>query len=173
MGRNFARFHTKGKRSDRQNLWIGVNINLVTVGGNSKVLVGVLGAAALALRPFTVVRTRLMFQVELDQTAASELTRGAMGFIVVSDQASAAGVASVPGPHTNTDGEFFVWEPFINSFALGDATGFVEPAGTVITVDSKAMRKCGPNEDVVSVVEVEGTPGAIINIQGRFLVKLH
>ncbi len=172
MARRFAR-STKFARADRQSIWVGIDISLVTVGANTKILAGTFNTATLENRPFTIVRTRAALQIESDQTAASEVTRGAVGMTVVSDQAVAAGIASIPGPHDNTDGEWFVWEPFINSFALGDATGFVEPAGTNITIDSKAMRKVNANDDLAVVFEVQGTPGAIITMQGRMLIKLH
>ncbi len=172
--RHVSRFTGGGKRSDRLPQWLAINVNLVSVAGNAKVLASVLNAGALALRPFTIVRTRALFQVESDQTAASETTRGAVGMAVVSEQATTAGIASVPGPHSDADASaWFVWEPFINSFLFVSGVGFDEPAGSSFQIDSKAMRKVGPNEDVALVFEVEGTPGAVMTMQGRFLVKLH
>ena len=166
-----ARTFTRAKRA---NVWIGVFIDLVTVAASSKVLVGSLNAAALALRPFTIIRSRIIYQVETDQSAASEAARGAFGMIVVSDQALAAGVASIPGPTTNSDGEFFVWDPWITSFLFGDATGFTDPTGSFREIDSKAMRKVENNEDVALVMEnAEATSGVNAQLSGRFLVKLH
>ncbi len=174
MARRFPARVVRGTKSDRQTQWIGVDISLVTVAANTKVLAGVLNAGALALRPFTVVRSRLLFQLESDQTAASEVTRGAIGAIVVSEQATAAGAGSIPGPHQEADSSgWFVWEPFINSFLFLDATSFNEPNGYMKVVDSKAMRKVGPNEDVAIMFEVQGTPAVVISMQGRMLLKLH
>ena len=159
-------------KTDRQPIWIGVNLSgSVVVTGN--VLLGSFNTAALEARPFTIIRTRLIVHVESDQSAASEVTRGGFGITVVSDQAVAAGAASVPAPIANTDAPFFVYEAFINSFELGDATGFVQPSGTLLTVDSKAMRKVGINEDVAVVGQTAGAAGSIITVAGRMLVKLH
>ncbi len=134
---------------------------------------GTLNAVALELRPFTIVRTRAVLHIESDQTAASELVKGAYGMIVVSDQAVAAGSASVPGPVSAPDAPFFTYEPFINSFILGTGVGFEEPGGTYITIDSKGMRKVGIGEDVAFIVETAVAFGSLVSIQGRFLIKMH
>ncbi len=156
----------------RESIWIGVSSS-TTLPASAKVLISLLNATALATRPFTIVRTRLWLHVETDQSAASETVRGAFGVIVVSDQAVAAGAASVPGPVTNTDADFLVYQPFVNIFTLGDATGFVEPTGTSVMIDSKAMRKVGANEDVAYMMENAVAFGAILTLQGRYLIKLH
>ena len=59
--------------SDRQMVWLGAGILSATVSGSVATLLSMFNAAALALRPFTIVRTRLMIQIESDQSAASEL----------------------------------------------------------------------------------------------------
>ncbi len=93
---------------------------------------------------------------------------------VVSDQASAAGVGSVPTPVTESDADFFLYEPLMAAFTFADATGIDADSGTVTQFDSKAMRKVGINEDVVLVVENEhSTQGAAVTIIGRMLLKLH
>ena len=60
-----------------------------------------LNAAALALRPFTIVRSRFEVGIISDQTAATEDQLGAIGMAVVSDQAVAVGVTAVPTPITD------------------------------------------------------------------------
>jgi len=166
-GRTFA-------KSDRQAVWLGIDIDPVTIAAGATVLVATLNAAALALRPFTVVRTRAMINWGSDQAAASEAPLGALGLIVVSDQAAAAGSGSVPSPVGNTDAPFFVWEPLISTFLFGDLTGFIEPSGYNLVVDSKAMRKVGVNEDVaIQVGNTSSAEGAIAVMIGRMLVKLH
>ena len=131
-----------------------------------------MNAAGLALRPFTVVRTRLYINVNSDQVAASESYRGAFGMIVVSDQAIAAGVGSVPKPLADTDADWFVYEPYAGGIEFATAAAFIEPSGLLLTVDSKAMRKVGKNEDIAGVFEGAGN-GILSQMTGRFLVKLH
>ena len=164
---------TRGGKSDRQSVWIGITLLQVALVAGSKTMVLSLNAAALAARPFTIIRTRFLLQYTSDQLAASEAPQANFGIIVVSDQAVAAGAASVPGPTTNTDAPWFVHEGLIADFIFGDGTGFHTAGGYVTKVDSKAMRKVGQNEDVAFMVEQRAALGAIIALQGRMLVKLH
>ncbi len=160
-------------RADRVPVWFNASWAATTLGGNAKTLIAVLNAAALALRPFTIIRSRGVIHVESDQIAASEATVGALGMIVVQDEATAAGIASIPGPLTEVDAQFFVYEPFVNVLEFGDITGFVEPAGTFWSYDSKAMRKVALTEDLAVTAELNVGAGAVITGVGRILVKLH
>ena len=159
-------------RSKRGNVWIGITIES-TVGGAAKTLLASLNAAALLLRPFTVVRTRGILSIRSDQVAVTETARGALGLIVASDEAIAAGAASVPGTVSNPTAPWFVYEPWVHTILFATAAAFNSPASTSVVVDSKAMRKVGQNEDVGFTMELATAPGAIIVFQGRMLVKLH
>ena len=157
----------------RASVWAFVDVDSIVVGANSKVLVASLNAAALALRPFTIVRTHLTVFWESDQVAAAERPLGAFGMIVVTDQARAAGAGSVPHPVNEADASWFAWQGLISSLAFASGTGFVEPSGSSYSVDSKAMRKVGINEDMVLMAgNVSAAGGAILSIQGRFLLKM-
>jgi len=160
-------------KSDRRTVWFNFSVGATTLVASSQVLLASLNAQALGFRPFTIVRTRVLMQIESDQSAASEATNGAYGAIIVSDEAVAAGSASIPGPTSDTDAPWFVWQPWINSFLLGDGTGFVEPAGYTVVIDSKSMRKVGLNQDVAIMAQEAGGVGAIITARGRMLIKLH
>ncbi len=133
-----TRFH---RPSPRSNVWIGIDVGSSAVAGGTSVLLATLNAAGLLLRLFTIVRTRLRFLVKSDQVATTEEFRGVLGQIVISDQASAAGAASIPAPITESDGDWFTYEPFINRFEDATSVGFIQPSGTFISSDSKAMRK--------------------------------
>ena len=173
MPRTFSRMIRGRARQVRQMVWLQFDQADNTVAGNSTELLTSLNAAALALRPFTIIRTRLIIAVRSDQITTTERVRAVIGHIIVSDQASAAGVASIPSPVANADAPFFVYEPLLHDFIFGSGVGFQSPGQTNVTVDSKAMRKVGNNEDMVSVIESEGTPGLIVTQLGRVLVKLH
>ncbi len=91
---------------------------------------------------------------------------------VVSDSASAAGVASVPTPITQADADFFVYESLVTSFLFASAVG-ISDGNQGQRFDSKAMRKVGIDEDIVVTVENgNATDGANIAFVGRMLVKL-
>ncbi len=164
---------TRHERSSRQPLWLGADLAPTVIASGGKTLLTSLNAAALALRPFTIIRTRLLLHLDTDQGAASESPNGAYARMVVNDQAVGIGSTAIPGPLTNADAPWFVYEGMISNFVFASAVGADSHAGFWVTIDSKAMRKVGNNEDLVSVVELNPTFGGIINVIGRTLVKLH
>jgi len=96
---------------------------------------------------------------------------GAFGLAIVSDQAFAAGVASVPGPFSQADWDgWFVWRSFDYALEAGDATGF-RLISINQEVDSKAMRKISDNETIVLVAESQNN-GLRISLPLRLLFKL-
>ena len=91
---------------------------------------------------------------------------------MVSDQASAIGVTAVPTPVTDfaSDLWFFHKHFFAMESALTDRTR----GGFIGSVDSKAMRKVNPDEDVVFVIQsAAASSGLILNMAGRMLIKLY
>jgi len=95
---------------------------------------------------------------------------------VVTDQAAATGVGAVPNPSGidgNPDSDFFVWQALVEDFIFGDATGLRSNQGRVFQIDSKAMRKVGPNEDIVMIADLNSSVGAIMITHGRRLIQLH
>ncbi len=157
----------------RQNLWLGFNIGSTTLVGSSAQLISSLNAAALALRPFTVVRTRLLVTFESDQAAVSERPIGSFGVQVVTDNATAIGITAVPQPDTDTDNDFFVYQSLIHSTIFLSSIGLQTPAQTQFVIDSKAMRKVGPGDDIAMTTELSTASGAVLVVQGRALLKLH
>ncbi len=153
--------------------WFGIDVSATTIAADASTLIASLNAGGLLDRPFTILRTRGVIHIETDQSAASESPAGVVGMIVVNDQALGAGSGSIPDPVPAADAPWIVYEPFIDAFVLGDATGFVESAGVNITFDSKAMRKVGPNEDVALMCEEAAGFGVSITMLGRMLVQLH
>jgi len=134
-GRTFAR--TSRGATD----WGRVIDPHTAVPAGTKVLIATLALTNSGIGE-TVRRTRGMLSVVSDQSSVMEQQNGALGMIVVSDLAVAAGVASIPGPVTdaNDDG-WFVWVPVsqMSGSALGgNVTHSVQPS---IQFDSKAMRK--------------------------------
>ncbi len=133
---------------------------------------GSLNAAALAMRPFTIVRQHYELYVISDQAAAIEQQMGAFGVAVVSDQASAIGVTAVPTPITDLGSDLWV----THQIFMGDASTITDRSipGARYSVDSKAMRRVNNDQDVVIVAELDTQgQGFILFAGGRFLVKLH
>jgi len=144
--------------------------NITSAGGT---ILNSLNAALLAKRPFTVIRTHLMYQVTSDQIAASESYLGAVGIAVASEQAVAAGVASVPTPATDASSEaWFLHEWFTGEIIFGTGVGFTEN-NQMNRVDSKAMRKVDDGENLYMAVELELLSGFTFTAAGRLLIKEH
>ncbi len=159
----------------RTTLWLSAGVTNTTVGGGALVLFASLNAGALALRPFTVVRTRITMSATSDQLAATELSQGVLALQVVTETAVAAGIASVPTGITEADADFFVYQPWINSIVSATSVGIIENggAGNSWIIDSKAMRKVGTDDDIVTTVENRTAGGINIALEGRILIKLH
>ena len=160
----------------RETVWLGGLVVRTALGSPSTAAIHTsLAAPALALRPFTVVRTRGYFHWRSDQSAASENQDVAYGNVIVSDQAAAVGVTAVPTPATDSDSDlFYVYEAGTSRIDFQSAVGVRQNFGYTITIDSKAMRKVGEDQDLLEVVETAATSaGATVVTFTRTLVKLH
>ncbi len=159
----------------RTKMWIGAGVGQDTIVSATKTLISTLSAGALLLRPFTILRTRQLIFYSSDQITAIEGPFGSYGKIVVTDTAAAIGVTAVPNPDTTAgdpDADWFVHESFASRFTFASAVGIMD-IGYVTTVDSKAMRKVGPDDNVVSMFTQIPTVGALLITQGRMLIQLH
>ena len=148
-------------------------ITLTQASLGTATLVFSLNAAALALRPFTVVRTLFQYAVNSDQGASAETQSGAVGLAVVSDQSVAIGVTAVPTPITDMASDlWFAYSLFNQRSSSGGTAGQI---GFTYELASKAMRKVDIGQDIIVVVEsVSAISGGIqIHLGGRMLVKTH
>ena len=172
MARSFAR--RDGRTARRQMIWLAgtyLEDTLASAGANT--LVASLNAAALLLRPFTVVRTRGIVGIRSDQGAVSEVQQAAIGLIVVKDVAVVAGISSLPTPVTDDSSDWFTLQSMFNAI---DVTSDI---GRLLTyqqyeIDSKAMRKVDQGDDLAIVAENTGnSAGTIVSSYFRILIKLH
>ena len=159
--------------SRRETSWIGIGANTASVDSTA-VLMSSLNAAALALRPFTIVRTYLEVLLRNDDLAADETVIAAIGMAVVSDQATAVGVTAVSTP-TNDIGSdlFYLHQGMMNRVGgITDVGNFLP--GKHYSIESKAMRKVNNDSDIILVVEGDASQsGGVISVMGRFLIKEH
>ncbi len=156
----------------RLSSWFGFAPTETTLTSGAAIIYS-LNAVALALRPFTIVRSHFALQIRSDQAAAIEQQAGAFGICVVSDQATAVGVTAVPTPSSESASDLWFIHQYFNADA-SDLTDRTKPA-TRIFVDSKAMRKVDIGQDVIVLVEnaVSIGSGFIVNVSGRMLVKVN
>jgi len=122
----------------------------------------------------TVMRTRGRLFVRTDQQVATEDVIGSLGFAVVSAQALAAGVGSIPTPQTDIASDlWFLYDSFTAGFTRASDIGIANNSWHMVEFDSKAMRKVNSTEAVVVVLEnASGTTGLIYTIQFRMLIKV-
>ena len=163
----------------RTKMWIGGGVGQTTVPANTVTLVSTLSAGALLLRPFTILRSHLLLHVRSDQITAIETPFGAFGRIIVTDTAAALGITAIPDPSgTNGDPEadWYQWSSWATSFFIDingtDGIGVMNN-GYQYILDSKAMRKVGPDDNAVSVATNDTAVGVNIITQGRILIQLH
>ncbi len=154
----------------RKSLWLPfepVDLNITATGGT---ITNALNAAALALRPFTIVRSIFNLYIRSDQEAAAEFQDAAFGLAVVSDQSSAIGVTAVPTPDTDAGSSLFWLHSWLKSSSSSGTGSAVSGRG--IVVDSRAMRKVELGQDMIAVVELTGVSnGFRFASSGRILIK--
>ena len=154
--------------------WFQFSPVLTTI--TSSHLIFSLNAAALALRPFTVVRTRFLVDITTDNISGDERQVGGMGIAVVSDQAVAIGVTAIPTPITDMGSDlWFVHQLMYNRHEFITGAGFQSRANREYEIDSKAMRKVDIGQNLVVVVELAGgvSDGFTSVVGGRMLVKVN
>ena len=150
--------HRRGARIvgsvKRRSVWIAPALQAyVSVATATKVIISSFNPEASGIHFPTVVRTRGQVAIKATSAAVDNTSVGAYGVGVVSEDAFAAGVGSIPGPFSDADWPgWFVWRSFTYRFEFSDATGALL-MNMVQEVDSKAMRKVGLNEVIVTVAE--------------------
>ena len=169
-------FITRGGVRRRETAWFAIPPSSNTLAAASvAVLSGSFNAAALALRPFTIVRTRGILHFRSDQTGALENYQAAFGMAVVYDQAVAIGVTAVPTPDTDRGSDlFFVFEEGYSQFTFISGVGVDPDGGLTFRYDSKAMRKVEVGQDVAITAEATALSAGVTVVDGgRMLIKLH
>ena len=126
--------------------------DVLTVVASGKVLLA--GLTSTIELQQTILRVRTMLGVGSDQVIASEQQIGAFGMIIVTDDAFAAGASAIPGPVSDPSADWFVYQPFIQSFQFDTAAGFDHAAFHQYDVDSKAKRVLEATETVAIMIEL-------------------
>jgi len=177
MARRRSRFV---RPAPRTKMWIGSGVGDTSLPASSKILVSTLSAGALLLRPFTILRTHKLLVYRSDQAVATEFQTGSYGQIVVTEAAAAIGVTAVPDPSGisgDPEADWFVWQAVVNNFFIDvngtDGIGVDGSLGNQYVIDSKAMRKVGPDDNLISVFAQESAVGSIMSTNGRMLIQLH
>ena len=175
MARRFSNLRSNMVRAGRKTFWLsGTAGSTAVAGASTAVITTSLNAAALALRPFTIVRTRGYFSIVTDQASASENQFGHFGAIVVSDQAVTVGVTAVPTPATDSQSSWYVYEATADRFFFHTSAAQNIHTVRMTEIDSKAMRKVEEGQDIITVVESAAVSDGFLAFDfTRTLIKLH
>ena len=125
----------------------------------------------------TIVRIRGFWDCWLTAgDAANAGFEGAIGLGLVSDEAFAAGAASVPGPISEVDWDGWMFHQFFNVKTQGafNVASGLNMAYQRISIDCKAMRKITDGYTLCGVVEHTEIGTAVLAQEGntRVLLKL-
>ena len=134
--------------------WGRLIASAVVVPSASKVLIASVSLSNPGIGE-VVRRTRGVMSVLSGQGLVNNFQRGALGMIVVTDTALAAGASAIPGPGTdlNDDG-WFLWVPFsqnIGATAAGNTSA--DQGNNRYDFDSKAMRKVEEGYSIAVMLE--------------------
>ena len=157
-------------RARKETTWFQFLPATTNIAGGGSAVIFSLNAAALAMRPFTIVRSRFEVALRSDQSAAVEIQEGAYGIAVVSDQAVGVGITAIPEPITDMGSNLWLLHQIVYADESDVAT--FTRSGQFRSQDSKAMRKVEVGSDVVVVAEnTSASFGSTWVIGGRMLVK--
>jgi len=161
------RFQGAGpRRVRRSTAWSGPFDWVQALSANNKqILVTLIPTVAET----TIVRIRGNAMLSFVHDALNESVNVALGLIVVSAQAAAAGATSVPGPITDAGNDGWFWHQSASFMAMS-ATDLVENDQFRFEIDSKAMRKVNDDQRVLMVSELTVMLGVSVKTAGNFRV---
>ena len=137
---------------------------LTTVVGVAKV-VGSVGIAS-GEAPVTLVRTRGRWNLSLAAVSAVGIDRCVMGIIKVSTDAFAIGVTALPGPLSDVENDWLLWQPLINAHISVTGDQF---NGDIESFDSRGMRKLKEGDVLAVMFEMESdVAGTVYDIGYAF-----
>ncbi len=167
---HFRRTRTSSSR--RQVTWVGsADQNYVAVATGANVILQSFDAFANGMEKPTITRVRGQVSVGPQAGSADLDIVGAWGMAIVSNQAFAAGQASIPGPF-DEDG----WDGWLAHGYFSMKLDVTTDVGRLLIdrvqeIDSKGQRKVSDNETIV--IMAESNTGAFdISLQFRMLLKM-
>ena len=161
---------TKVQRRRPNNSWGIFNSAAFTnIPANSKVLLGSLTLSNPGIDE-TILRVAGSITIASDATSAIETQIGSVGLIIVSDEALAAGVVSIPGPATDGGNDGFFCH---QTFAMFSQQVNTMPISSHWDFSSKGRRVLQEGSVIAVVIENDhGTHGFLAALQFRFLGRV-
>ncbi len=154
----------------RQVAWDLMNFGQETLTIDGSLLYGGFVATVEGL---TIIRLRGEVVIDALLGTAGDSAEIAIGMIVVSDEAFAAGAASIPSPITDADDDWMFHQWCSVGSRLVGAAG--QGSSYRFQVDNKSMRKLPVGKTVVCVAEMASEVGVVsadLSLNLRALLKL-
>ena len=124
----------------------------------------------------TLVRTRGHLVVEmLTSGGVTNQVTGAVGMIVASQDAFSVGVTALPGPLSDIENDWFVYEPFALATESANPPVDSRVSHVMRQFDSRGMRKLKNGETLVMVIEgvqSDATTGTVIRAAAQYRVQV-
>jgi len=184
-GLSFPRARSGGPR--RQSDW-GIGTQTGTDGSQQMITASgaqlALGGVSATLPGLTLVRTRGSFLAYLSSVSGPQGgVTGAFGIGVITDEAFAAGIVSIPAPLSDEGSDIWLYHRYFQLFSPSVLDGSVAEdrtamvplsAGIRFEVDSKAMRKVTVEDTIFAAIELVevGTVTFEWSFNSRSLFKL-
>ena len=164
---------TRGRTTRRLTDWgLGPGTSGATAFTTSSA--AIIGAGITPSTLLTVVRTRGLFDAFLtSSTSPGDGFFGAVGIGLASESAFDVGIGSLPTPITELVWDGWLWHSFFSCHEGSPDPGADGAGQHRIVIDSKAMRKFGPETVIYVAVEVVelGTAAMSVFCDTRMLFK--
>ncbi len=112
-----------------------------------------------------VERVIVTASVVSDQNIASETQQVALGAIVATEDAFAAGAASIPGPVSDPSADWMLHKWMFQQFSFQTAAG-VTPVNRVYEIESRARRRLPNDKNLVFVLETGALSAGVTVLTG-------
>ena len=156
--------------------WGGVLVRSRLLALSTSQSLGAVTIGAAFTQKATLVRIRGMANVQLDPSAIADTMIVGLGILIVRTTAFIAGAASMPSPLDDIESAFlyhkiFTLGPSLTAGEVGEELN----SNLNVEIDSKAMRKVGPDDTLGIIwdgIQLAGTPTADCVCAIRNLVLL-
>ncbi len=156
----------RGRRTDYE--WSGGNFSAAEASGGSSV-----GTLVTINVPGTLMRIRGNVLVSIDGPTDGDKVIAAMGIILVTEEALAAGASAIANPGDINDLDApWIWHQFLPLQSQAIVSTSAGQQFMRVEMDSKAMRKVKPTQSLVfrtANVALSGTPAVDYTAAARIL----
>ena len=179
MARRFQRGRSSIPPQRRLTDWIGGDTQVardeVNLAGSASVLFLSFDTRTTGQQPdtpFTIVRTRGLYNFFPNTLTANLFVTGAIGMAVINGEAFDVGITAMPTPWSESfDDRWFFHEYWSSAYIAGASTAN-ELSNQGHVIDSKAMRKVNFGDVIVTVIENASSDAITFFVNHRLLVKV-